>query len=49
MKFLSLGGSDYPASELKMAGIDITSSEVVESAIKMFEKTIDDFKKIYNK
>ena len=49
LKFLSLGGSDYPANELKEAGIDITSSEVIESAIKMFEKTIEDFKEIYNK
>ena len=49
LKFLSMGGSDYPANELKVAGIDITSSEVIESAIKMFEKTIEDFKKIYNK
>jgi len=46
LKFLSLGGSDYPAEELKIAGIDITSSEVVESAIKMFEKTICDFKEL---
>jgi oligoendopeptidase F len=46
LKFLSLGGSDYPANELKLAGIDITSSEVVESAIKMFNDTIEQFKEI---
>lgn len=49
LKFLSLGGSDYPANELKIAGIDITNSEVVTSAIKMFDSIIEDFKKIYNK
>ena len=47
IKFLSSGGSDYPANELKLAGIDITSSEVIESAIKMFDKTIDEFKTLY--
>ena len=47
IKFLSSGGSDYPINELKLAGIDITSNEVIESAIKMFDKTIDDFKKLY--
>ena len=49
LKFLSLGGSDYPVNELKTAGIDITSSEVVESAIKMFDNIIEDFKQIYKK
>lgn len=49
LKFLTLGGSDYPANELKIAGIDITNSEVILSAIKMFDSVIDEFKKIYNK
>jgi len=49
LKFLSLGGSDYPINELKVAGIDITSSEVILSAIKMFDFIIEDFKKIYKK
>ena len=44
LKFLSLGGSDYPANELKTVGIDITSSEVIESAIKMFDDTMNRFK-----
>lgn len=42
-KFLSSGGSDYPINELKIAGIDVTSKEVVESALKMFDSIIDDF------
>lgn len=45
-KFLSLGGSDYPANELKIAGIDVTKREVVESAIKMFDNLIKQFKEL---
>ena len=47
IKFLSSGGSDYPANELKIAGIDITKPDVIESAIKMFDETIDEFKKLF--
>lgn len=47
IKFLSSGGSDYPANELKIAGIDITKPDVVESAIKMFDETIEKFKNLY--
>lgn len=46
LKFLSLGGSDYPANELKTAGIDINSSEVFISAINMFNDTISKFKSL---
>ena len=45
-KFLSSGGSDYPANELKIAGIEVTKSEVVESAIKMFDNLIKQFKEL---
>lgn len=43
-KFLKSGGSDYPVNELKLSGIDVTSSEVVTSAIKMFDNLIEQFK-----
>ena len=46
IKFLSSGSSDYPANELKIAGIDIEKPDVIESAIKMFDETIDEFKKV---
>ena len=46
LKFLSSGGSDYPINELKIAGIDVTKKEVVESAIKMFDNFIEQFKKL---
>ena len=47
IKFLSSGASDYPSSLLKIAGIDISSSEVIESAIKMFDNTLEEFKTLY--
>lgn len=43
-KFLKSGGSDYPANELKIAGIDVTSKEVIISAINMFDSLIEQFK-----
>lgn len=42
LEFLSTGGSDYPLNELKIAGIDLTSPEVVENAMKVFDETIDE-------
>ena len=48
LKFLSLGGSMYPVDELKVAGVDVESPEVIKSAIKMFDETIDEFIKVYN-
>ncbi len=48
LKFLKSGGSDYPANELKIAGVDVNSSEVIESAIKMFDETINEFKTLIN-
>ncbi len=44
LKFLSSGGSDYPINLLKIAGIDVTKREVVESAINMFDNFIEQFK-----
>ena len=37
----------YPIDELKLAGIDITKPDVINSALKMFDETIDEFKNIY--
>ena len=42
LEFLSAGGSDYPINELKIAGIDLTSPEVVKNAMKVFDETIDE-------
>ncbi|MBQ4354209.1 MAG: oligoendopeptidase F [Clostridia bacterium] len=42
IEFLSAGGSDYPINELKIAGIDLTSPDVVKNAMKVFDETIDE-------
>lgn len=42
LEFLSLGGSDYPIEELKVAGVDLTKPETVASALKLFDETIDE-------
>lgn len=47
LNFLKSGGSDYPANELKLANVDVTKPEVIESALNMFEDTIDEFEKLY--
>lgn len=48
LDFLKTGGSMYPVEELKVAGVDICDSKVVESAIHMFEETIEEFKNLVN-
>ena len=46
-EFLKTGGRDYPLEELKVAGVDMNDPSVVESAINMFEETLNKFKEIY--
>lgn len=41
LEFLSMGGSDYPINELKVAGVDLNSPSVVKNALKVFDETID--------
>lgn len=48
LSFLKTGGSMYPVDELKVAGVDICDPKVVESAIHMFDETIDEFKNLIN-
>lgn len=43
LKFLSMGGSDYPLNELRAAGVDLTKPDAVDGAMKLFERTIDEF------
>lgn len=45
-KFLSCGTTLNPIDSLKLAGVDLTKKEVVESAIKMFDDTINEFKEL---
>ena len=49
LQFLSTGGSDYPLEELKIAGVDMTKKEVIESAISMFKDYLKEFEELYNK
>ena len=45
-KFLSLGGSMDPVSELKVAGVDLTSEEPYKIVVKSFEDTLAELEKI---
>ncbi len=46
LKFLSSGGSDYPLSILKRAGVDMTTKEPIEKAIDMFKEKLEELKKL---
>ena len=48
LKFLSTGGSMYPIDELKIAGVDLTSAEPIEQALKVFEQTLAEFEQLMN-
>ncbi len=42
IEFLKAGGSDYPIEVLKKAGVDMTTKEPVESALKVFASVLDE-------
>ena len=46
LEFLSLGGSDYPLNELKVAGVDLTDPAVVNDAMKEMEQALTDLEKL---
>lgn len=46
-KFLKSGSSMDPVSELKLAGVDISTPEPIENAIQFFEETLDEFERLY--
>lgn len=46
LKFLTLGGSDYPLEELKTAGVDLTKPDTVADAMKIFDETINELAKL---
>lgn len=46
LKFLSMGGSDYAMNELKVGGVDLTTPEPVESAMKVFADSVDELAKL---
>lgn len=45
-KFLSMGSSDYPLNELKVAGVDMNSKEPIEKAMITFKQMLTDFKSL---
>lgn len=49
LRFLSTGGSMYPLDELKIAGVDLTTSEPIKRALKVFVETLDEFENLMRK
>ncbi len=49
MQFLSAGGSDYPIELLKKAGVDMTSPEPFELAMKKMNRVMDQIEGILTK
>ena len=47
LKFLKTGSTMAPNEELKINGVDLTSEEVCDNAIKMFSNIVDEFEKTY--
>ncbi|QXM07360.1 oligoendopeptidase F [Crassaminicella indica] len=46
LSFLKGGGSDYPINLLKGAGVDMTTTEPIHNALKVFEKLVDEMEKM---
>lgn len=44
--YLSAGSSDYPIEVLKKAGVDMTSSEPIENACKVFEEKLNELEQL---
>ena len=49
LNMLKSGSRQNPLDTLKIAGVDMTDKEVYESAIKMFDETIEEFKTLIEK
>lgn len=48
LDYLKAGSSDFPIEVLKRAGVDMTSSQVVEDALKVFEERLIELEKLEN-
>lgn len=48
LEFLAAGDSDYPIELLRRAGADMSTPDVVESAMKTFENLIDQLEELVN-
>ncbi len=47
LKFLSMGGSADPLDELKVAGVDMTTSEPIDRALDKFARILDETEKVW--
>lgn len=48
LSFLKLGSSKYPIDLLKVAGVDMTTPEPIEKAMKVFESLLNQIEEILN-
>ena len=46
LNFLSSGSSDYPINELRGAGVDMTTKNPVDNAMKVFRELVDEMDKL---
>ncbi|MCK9444206.1 MAG: oligoendopeptidase F [Tissierellaceae bacterium] len=46
LDFLKSGSSDYPLEVLKKAGVDMTSKEPVDNAMKLFSKLVEEMEQL---
>lgn len=46
LEFLKGGGSNYPIELLKIAGVDLSSPQPIQDALKVFEKTLDELEEL---
>ena len=49
LAFLASGDSAYPLDLLKEAGVDLTTQEPIEGALRIFETALDELEKLINK
>lgn len=48
IKFLSLGKTLDPVESLKVTGVDFSSKNIYQEAFKVYDKTLEEFYKLYN-
>lgn len=46
LNFLKSGSSDYPINVLRKAGVDMTTEEPVDNAMKLFKELVDEFESL---
>lgn len=49
LEFLQSGGSDYPLELLKKAGVDLTTTEPVDNALRKFDQLVSDLQNAFSK